>query len=159
MTAWRFSKQIRCISPSQVSYGMSIVSIGEKINSSNSLYCFMSGIMQRKGIMSSVTFALAHGIVWSLSCKQGPWIPSTAYKQTYTNGRDALTPKQLGHFFPKIWFYFLMLFTMNVISLYETVSLIQWIFLSVLWLLMPWCFSIRASVATVMNTHSCVSSC
>ena len=30
---------------------------------------------------------------------------------------------------------------------------------SVLWLLMAWCFSTRASVATVVITHPCVSSC
>ena len=31
--------------------------------------------------------------------------------------------------------------------------------LSVLWLLMAWCFGTRASVATVLITHPCVSSC
>ena len=31
--------------------------------------------------------------------------------------------------------------------------------LSTLWLLMAWCFSTRASVATVLDMHPCVSSC
>ena len=31
--------------------------------------------------------------------------------------------------------------------------------LSALWLLMAWCFSTRASVATLQITHPCVSSC
>ena len=30
---------------------------------------------------------------------------------------------------------------------------------SVLWLLMAWCFSTRASVARVLSTHPCVSNC
>ena len=30
---------------------------------------------------------------------------------------------------------------------------------SALWILMAWCFSTRASVATVLRTHPCVSSC
>ena len=30
---------------------------------------------------------------------------------------------------------------------------------SALWVLMAWCFSTRASVATLLNTHPCVSSC
>ena len=30
---------------------------------------------------------------------------------------------------------------------------------SVLWILMTWCFSTRASVATVLSMHMCVSSC
>ena len=30
---------------------------------------------------------------------------------------------------------------------------------SALWLLMAWCFSTRASVATVLITHSCISRC
>ena len=30
---------------------------------------------------------------------------------------------------------------------------------SVQWLLMPWCFSTRTSLATVLSTHPCVSSC
>ena len=79
---------------------------GRKLTVVTACIVFMSGIMQRKGIMSSITFALAHGIVWSLGCKQGPWIPSTAYKQTYTKGTDALTHKQLSHFFPKYDFIF-----------------------------------------------------
>ena len=30
---------------------------------------------------------------------------------------------------------------------------------SILWLLMAWCFSTRSSVATVLITHPCISSC
>ena len=32
-------------------------------------------------------------------------------------------------------------------------------YLSTLWILMAWCFSTRASVATVLNKHPCVSRC
>ena len=31
--------------------------------------------------------------------------------------------------------------------------------LSALWILMAWCFSTRASVATVLSKHPCISSC
>ena len=67
-----------------------------------------------------------------------------------------LTLKWLGHFFFQ-----------NVISFSDAVHLMCNIFIwnwsntmnaySALWILMAWCFSTRASVATVLTTHPCVS--
>ena len=69
-----------------------------------------------------------------------------------------LTLKPLGHFFFQ-----------NVILLSHVIhskwSIMVWNhsstrnISSTLWILMAWCFSTRASVATVLNTHPCVSRC
>ena len=74
------------------------------------------------------------------------------------NTLDRLTLKWLGH-----------CFFQNVISFSDVVHLMCNIFIwnwfntmnvySALWILMAWCFSIRASVATVLTTHPCVSRC
>ena len=57
----------------------------------------------------------------------------------------------------------------NVISFYDAVHLMCNIFIwnwsntmnvqSALWILMAWCFSTRASVATVLIIHPCISRC
>ena len=60
-------------------------------------------------------------------------------------------------FFFKMWFEFLMLFVINVILLQET-GPIAWEF-SQHWILMACCCSTRASVATVLYTNPCISSC
>ena len=61
-------------------------------------------------------------------------------------------------FFFKMLFYCLMLFTKTVIVLHDT-GPIQWLF-SQLWILMAWCFSTRASIATtVLSIHPLVSRC
>ena len=57
-----------------------------------------------------------------------------------------------------MWFYSLMFFTINVIFLYDY-RLTTTNILSAQWVLMAWCFSTRASAATVLSTHPCVSSC
>ena len=63
-----------------------------------------------------------------------------------------LTLKHLGHSFQNvIWFDHWNILAWNY---YSTMNI--W---SALWLLMTWCFSTGASVATVLNTHSCISSC
>ena len=52
-----------------------------------------------------------------------------------------------------------MSFTQNEVLWCETTQ-VWWLnILSTLWILMAWCFSTRASVATVLNTHPCVSRC
>ena len=68
-----------------------------------------------------------------------------------------LTLKWLGHIFQ------------NLISFSDAVHLMCNIFIwnwsntmnvySALWILMAWCFSTRASVATVLTTHPCISRC
>ena len=58
--------------------------------------------------------------------------------------------------FIKMRFHFLILFATTAIFLYET-GPFQW-FQSALWVLMAWCFSTRASAATMLSTHPCVSS-
>ena len=60
-------------------------------------------------------------------------------------------------------------FFQNVVSFSDAVHLMCNIFIwnwsntmnvkSALWILMAWCFSTRASVATVLTTHPCVSRC
>ena len=69
-----------------------------------------------------------------------------------------LTPSTTGYFF-EMKFYSVILFSITVIFLFawnlsNTIKV-----KSVLWLLMAWCFSARAAVATVLITHTCVSSC
>ena len=46
-----------------------------------------------------------------------------------------------------------------MIFLYEAGSINTVDIYSALWLLMDWCFSIKTSVAAVLSTHLCVSSC
>ena len=58
-----------------------------------------------------------------------------------------MTQKEI---FFKDLFYFLT-FWWNWLN-----ALYNW---SVLWILMAWCFSTRASVATVLSMHSCISKC
>ena len=55
-------------------------------------------------------------------------------------------------------FNFLISFLINAISLFKT-GPIQGSISSALWILMAWCSCTRASVATVLSTHPCVSSC
>ena len=62
-----------------------------------------------------------------------------------------------------------VIFFQNVISFSDAVHLMCNILIwnwsntvnvkSALWILMPWCFSTMASVATVLTTHPCVSRC
>ena len=68
----------------------------------------------------------------------------------------------------KMWFHFLMSFTLSAIIFYET-SQMQYIFgqhcgywwpgALAFWVLMFWCFSTKVSVATVLSTHSSISRC
>ena len=73
-------------------------------------------------------------------------------------GIKPLSPKEADIFFFKIWFYLPMLVTVDWLFLYET-DPTQINIHSALWILMPWCFSTRASVPTVLKTHPCVSNC
>ena len=61
-----------------------------------------------------------------------------------------------------IFFQNIILFSCVVHYKYN-ISVWNWsntkIISSALWVLMVWCFSTRASVATLLNTHPCVSSC
>ena len=60
-----------------------------------------------------------------------------------------------------MWFHFLTLFTLCAIFLFETgpIQHVQWMFSLALWMLMAWCFSTKASVATVLTMHPCISRC
>ena len=53
--------------------------------------------------------------------------------------------------------YFLMLHTISAFFIWIWSNTMN--FYSALWMLMAWCFSTRASVATVPTTHPCVSRC
>ena len=70
---------------------------------------------------------------------------------------DSSTLNQLGHFcqnvisFPLVVHYKCNIVVWNWFNIMN----ILW----TLWLLMPWCLSTRASVATVRSIHPCVSSC
>ena len=68
---------------------------------------------------------------------------------------EGLSASNVGLVF-KMWFHFLRLFTLCAIFLYET-GPIEWMFSQHCgyW----WPSSIRASVATVLTTHPCVSRC
>ena len=70
---------------------------------------------------------------------------------------NELTPKWLGHFKKNV-----ILFR-NVVQHKCDIFIWNWSntmnVLSELWVLMAWCFSIRASVAMVLTTHPCVSRC
>ena len=54
------------------------------------------------------------------------------------------------------WYIFPMLFPINISSWNWFNTMIMF---SALWLLMPWCFSTRASVTTVLGMCPCISSC
>ena len=75
-----------------------------------------------------------------------------AKTQLFNSLRHSLTLKRLDRFFQNI-LYFLMLYTVSAIfsNWSSTMNV------SALWILMAWCFSTRASVATVLTTHPCVS--
>ena len=68
-----------------------------------------------------------------------------------------LTPKRLGHFFKNV-----ILFR-NFVHHKCDIFIWNWSNTmnveSALWILMAWCFSTRASVATVLTTHPCISQC
>ena len=68
-----------------------------------------------------------------------------------------LTLKQLGYFFQNV-----ILFS-NAVHHKCNIFIWNWSntmnVSSTLWILMAWCFSTRASVATVLTTHPCVSRC
>ena len=105
-------------------------------------------------------------------CRNALWTNVTdGYIQRFSKATDSplctilttgiycppLTLKRLGHFFQ------------NVISFFDAVHLMCNSFIwnwsntmnvkLALWILMAWCFSTRASVATVLTTHPCVSRC
>ena len=66
-----------------------------------------------------------------------------------------LTLKQLGHFFQNvISFSNVVHYEWNIL-LWNHSNTIN--ILPTLWVLMAWCFSTRASVATVLNMHRCIS--
>ena len=68
-----------------------------------------------------------------------------------------LTLKRLGHFFQNvILFSNVVHHKCNIFIWNWTDTMNVW---SALWMLMAWCFSTRASVATVLTTHPCVSRC
>ena len=70
---------------------------------------------------------------------------------------EGLTLKQLGHFFQSV-----ILFS-NVVHYKCNIFIWNWSntmnVQSALWMLMAWCFSTRASVATVLTMHPYVSRC
>ena len=68
-----------------------------------------------------------------------------------------LTLKPLGYFFSKCNSTFSIIHPEWNIVVWNHPSTMN--ILSTLWILMAWCFSTRASVATVLNTHPCVSRC
>ena len=65
-------------------------------------------------------------------------------------------------FFLEILFYFLMLFTKNVIAFYKDYRM-QWIYMfstrPSVFIKMFWCFSTMASAAAVLSSHPCDSKC
>ena len=68
-----------------------------------------------------------------------------------------LTLKRLGHFFQNvILFSNVVHHKCNIFIWNWTDTMNVW---SALWMLMAWCCSTRASVATVLTTHPCVSRC
>ena len=68
-----------------------------------------------------------------------------------------LTLKPLGYFFSKCNSTFSIIHSEWNIVVWNHPSTMN--ILSTLWILMAWCFSTRASVATVLNTYPCVSRC
>ena len=69
-----------------------------------------------------------------------------------------INPKTNGYFFFKIWLYFLMWLPISRIFFIWNWSNASDIW-SALWIMMTCCFSTRASVATVVSMHPCMSSC
>ena len=69
-----------------------------------------------------------------------------------------LTLKRLGHFFQNvILFSNVVHYKCNIFFVWNWSNTMN--VYSALWMLMAWCFSTRASVATVLTTHPCVSRC
>ena len=69
-----------------------------------------------------------------------------------------LTHKQLDHLY-KTQFCFVIFFPLTSVIFWHEACPMRWLFLSALWMPMAWCFSTRASVATVLHMQPCVSSC
>ena len=97
--------------------------------------------------------AWQHKVLWHhLYDQWWPWlIPVSIYMTGY------LTLKHM-----RICFEDVILFS-NVAhckcNVFVSIVTITMNICSALWVLMSWCFSTRASVATVLSTHPCVSSC
>ena len=112
-----------------------------------------SGLPYMVGLVSTnpANLGLSPAVSHTFLCRVQPW-------------REVLlTLKQLGHLFLNVnsnFMFYLIMYIMNaIIVLYETGDRYNTINIySALWILMAWCFSTRAHVATVLSIHPCVSS-
>ena len=83
-------------------------------------------------------------------CINGWWLKNKAAKELWL-----LTFEELNNFF---FFFSFLIFVFNRCNIFVSNWSNAMDIWTALWILMAWCFSTRASVATVLNMHSCVSS-
>ena len=80
-----------------------------------------------------------------------------SYCSTFTVSCLHLTLKWLGHFFQNVISFSDAIHLMCISRIWNWSNTMN--VSSALWILMAWCFSTRASVATVLTMHPCISQC
>ena len=105
-------------------------------------------------------FITLHKLLWKLTTHPGPDFNKSLSEQLLKLWHrviitsSSLTLERLDHFFSKPFFSNVVHYKCNIIiSNWANTMSVQ----STFWILMAWCFSTRASVATVLTMHPCVS--